>query len=237
MSVATVEVLLPGRSLTTSEGSLGLCGTYLVTGAGPHPQRILFDPGHVGRRSALLSRLAARGLDAVDIDAVVLSHAHWDHAQNVDLFERADVWAHRAEFEAPVDGHPRDVATPAWTSLMLRTVDVAATVDGQVLGDAVSVLHLPGHTAGSIGLRVETASGIAVLSGDAVSRRDVARRGRCAIAHFDAAAGMRSTQIVLEGADQVWPGHDRPFAVRNGQVGEYLSIAAGLELIDHAIEH
>ncbi|MFD5215498.1 MBL fold metallo-hydrolase [Microbacterium sp. NPDC058345] len=236
MSVATIEVLLPGRALTTPEGSVGFCGTYLVTCAGPRPQRILFDPGHAGRRSALLSQLAKGGLDAADIDTVVLSHAHWDHAQNADLFERATVWAHAAELDGPTDRRPRDIATPAWTFRMLRFVGATAAVDGQALGTGVDVLHVPGHTAGSIGLRVRTAAGVAVLSGDAISRRDAAQKGRCAVAHFDAAAGMRSVQIILRTADEVWPGHDRPFAVRNGLVGEYLSPADEVEIVDRALE-
>jgi N-acyl homoserine lactone hydrolase len=235
MSAPVVEILLPGRALTTSEGSLGFCGTYLVTCAGATPRRILFDPGHAGRRAPLLSRMAERGLTERDIDTVVLSHAHWDHVQNVDLFPHATLWAHGAELEEPADDRRRDVAKPAWTSAMLGSAGVATVVDGQVLCEGVSVLHLPGHTGGSIGLRVETASGSAVLSGDAVSRRDVAQRGRCAIVHFDVEAGARSTRVVLEAADEVWPGHDRPFAVRNGQVGEYLSRVVDVEIVDHAI--
>lgn len=231
---AVVEMLLPGRALTTSEGSLGFCGTYLVTSRSSQPHRILFDPGHAGRRAPLLASLADLGLATRDIDMVVLSHAHWDHVQNVDLFRHATVLAHSAELEEPLAGHPRDVATPAWTSAMLRSVGACPVVDDQTLTEGVSVLHLPGHTGGSIGLRLETISGTAVLSGDAVSRRDVAQRGRCAIPHFDAEAGIRSTRAVLDVADEVWPGHDRPFAVRDGQVGDYLLPEVAVEIFDHA---
>jgi regulator of ribonuclease activity A len=232
---ATVEALLPGRSLATAEGSIGFCGTYLVTASWPAPRRIIFDPGHAGRRAALASRLAERGLGVADIDVVVLSHAHWDHAQNVDMFPRATVLAHASELEDSADGsdHPRDAVTPAWTSTILKEAATSATADGEVLAEGVTVVHLPGHTRGSIGLRVETASGVAVLSGDAVSRRDLAQEGRCANPVLEE-DGRRSTLTALDLADEIWPGHDRPFAVVDGQVGAYLFPAVPLEIRNHA---
>lgn len=234
MNAPVVDVLLPGRSLTTPEGSLGFCGTYLVTSRTGPTRRILVDPGHGGRRTPLISRLEERGVGPEDVDTVVLSHAHWDHAQNIDLFPHARVLVHADEWEAPADGRPPDRARPAWTAVMLRSVSARVVADGQELAEGVRVLHLPGHTAGSLGVVVETASGTTVLSGDAVSRRDVARRGRSAIAHFDGDAAERSVRAVLEIADEVWPGHDLPFAVRNGVVGEYLLGRSELEIIDHA---
>lgn len=233
----TIESLLPGRALTTPEGSLGFCGTYLVTtgGRGSARCRVVFDPGHVGRRAALVSQLAQRGLGPMDIDVVVLSHAHWDHAQNVDLFPRASVRAHTDELQDVVAGsvQPRDAFTPTWTSAMLS--GAAAARDGEPIAAGVDILHLPGHTRGSIGLRVQTPSGVAVLTGDAISRRDVAGEGRCASPLFDDRSGRRSVRRVLAIADEIWPGHDRPFAVANGEVGDYLTAKVPVVLHDHAV--
>lgn len=230
-----VETLLQGRSLTAPEGGIGFCGTYLVTVPGERGCRIVFDPGHAGRRKALVASLAGSGLVVNDIDMVVLSHAHWDHAQNADLFPRAKVVLHGAELEdVSAEDRVLDIATPGWTSAMLSAVGAQAVSSGERLAQGVEVVGLPGHTRGSIGLRVETASGTAILAGDAVSRRNVAARRTRAVANFDAEAARLSIESALATATHIWPGHDRPFAVVDGVAGNYLIPVAELVWTDHS---
>ena len=75
-----IDVLLEGQRFKSRQGVVGYCSVLLFEGR----QRTLFDVGHVGRRVVLLEALEQRGLSPADIDTVVLSHAHWDHAQNLD---------------------------------------------------------------------------------------------------------------------------------------------------------
>src|SRR5579872_5689731 len=84
-----IDVVLDGFGINTSAGLVSMCEVVLIEGPGRdgRPTRILVDPAHVGRRTFLLDALAARGLTPGDIDMVLLTHAHWDHMQNIDLFE------------------------------------------------------------------------------------------------------------------------------------------------------
>lgn len=43
--------------------------------------------------------VAAAGVRPEEITDVIISHAHWDHVDGVDLFPRATVWIQRAEYE------------------------------------------------------------------------------------------------------------------------------------------
>jgi glyoxylase-like metal-dependent hydrolase (beta-lactamase superfamily II) len=211
---AAVQTLLRGHSVTTDEGSVGFCAVDLVTTS---DTRILFDTGHVGRRRPLLRALSAAGLTAADIDVVVLSHAHWDHVQNADLFPRATLLVHADEpayAESPGDD---DLATPSWTGTLLRHLGVRTVGDRHPVAAGVHTLHLPGHTAGSMGLTVETPDGIHVLTGDAVASAAALRRGRCSVVHHDAEQATASVALVAALADVVRPGHDRPFAVHAGR--------------------
>jgi glyoxylase-like metal-dependent hydrolase (beta-lactamase superfamily II) len=178
-------------------------------------RRILFDCGHAGRRRALLRALGERGLAPRDIDVLVLSHAHWDHVQNADLF--ADVLIHPAEDLAP-QGNP---FTPPWTAALLAGVSVRPAANGLELAPGVTVTALPGHTAGSIGLTVATAAGTALLTGDAVPSAGALRRGRCSSA-VDEVAAAESMALVRSRADLVYPGHDRPFTLEAGTPGKDL---------------
>jgi glyoxylase-like metal-dependent hydrolase (beta-lactamase superfamily II) len=191
--------------MASDQGSLGFCGVYLVD------RRVLFDCGHAGRRRPLLAALAERDLEPAAIEAVVLSHGHWDHVQNVDLFGDATVLLHADEL-AYLDGPPsNDLATPSWTRSILAGGRVETVGEGDEVIPGVRVIELPGHTPGSIGLTVRTADGFAVLTGDAVPSARILRAGTLANVFFDDTKAEASLARVGLIADLVYPGHDFPF--------------------------
>jgi glyoxylase-like metal-dependent hydrolase (beta-lactamase superfamily II) len=215
----SVDTLLTGLGLSWEQGSLAFAAVYLVTAG---PLRILFDCGHTGRRRALLGALARRGLVPGDIDLLVLSHAHWDHIHNADLFGSAEVLMHPAESERLAARDPDDPLVPPWSDAVLRSSTVRAAEDGLGLAPGVVVTGLPGHTEGSIGLTVHTDRGTALLTGDAVSSARALRERRCTNVLGDEAQAAESLELVRSRADLVCPGHDRPFTVEAGAPGRYL---------------
>ena len=114
-STPTVEVLLQGFSLDTNVGLAGFCMVTLVEGldANGDRKRILFDPAHVGRRTMLWDALAKRGLGPTDIDGVVLSHSHWDHIQNIDVFDHAPIMVHPYERAYSLRAAPQRLGNPS----------------------------------------------------------------------------------------------------------------------------
>ena len=90
------EILVQGNSLRLRDGFLGISTIGLIhTGTGP----ILFDTGGYVTRLALLRALADRGLKPADIPLVFLSHLHFDHAHNVDLFTHSRFLVSKAEWD------------------------------------------------------------------------------------------------------------------------------------------
>ncbi len=94
------------------------------------------------------------GVDPKDVELVVLTHLHWDHAGNCDLFPDARVLVQQQElryavapgrffrksFLAPMSGWP---APP----YLLPNLE---TVDGEVeLAPGLRLVRAPGHTPGS----------------------------------------------------------------------------------------
>jgi N-acyl homoserine lactone hydrolase len=215
---SVIEPVLLGFAAVSEHGSIGFGAAYLVTRPG---RRILFDCGHVGRRRALLRGLSVLDCPVSSVDTLVLSHGHYDHVQNADLFRAADVLLHPAERARLAAAPADDPVQPPWTAALLAGLTVRDAADGEELAPGVEVLALPGHTAGSIGLVVRTAAGTAVLTGDAVPGARAVRNGRPSTA-VDPAAGARSVALVRDRADLVYPGHDRPFALTGGEPGDYL---------------
>ena len=60
---------------------------------------MLIDTRPAFRRAPLAQTLKSHGLAFDDIDTVILTHLHWDHCQNADLFENARILVHPRELD------------------------------------------------------------------------------------------------------------------------------------------
>lgn len=85
--MVTMKMLLHGFTVASDQGSFAFCGITLIRGA----KNTIVDTAHLGRRELIRAKLAEQGLTPADIDYVFLTHAHWDHSQNIDMFPNAKV--------------------------------------------------------------------------------------------------------------------------------------------------
>ena len=214
----TVDVLLHGYSFRTDVGSPGFCSIILIEGQ----KRTLVDAGHVGRRVALLAALEQRGLTPADIDLAVMSHAHWDHNQNFDLFAHAPLLMHPWELKYARHPHKNDWATPAWTGAMIDCHPTIQEVEeGYEIEPGVRIMHSPGHSPGSITVLVETDEGPAALSGDVLQYAGGALTRVNPLVFWSEKEATRSINRIMETAEVIYPGHDQPFRMVGSEI-EYL---------------
>ncbi len=202
-----LDLVLQGYSLASDQGSIAFCDVTLIEGS----RRILVDAAHTGRRTQLLAALQERGLSPADIDVLVLTHAHWDHMLNVDLFKNAEVLLHpreRAYAKAP---HEEDFATPPYTGLILEQMRLREVQEGEEIDDGVRVLETPGHSPGSISLIVQTDDGPAVVCGDALPNARCALQGTPYLIFYSDEAARNSAAKITSAGRFLYPGHDRPF--------------------------
>jgi N-acyl homoserine lactone hydrolase len=217
--VPTIDVLVDGHPLRVAQGIVGFCSVLLIEGE----KRTLVDVGHVGRRNVLLEALAERELRPEDIDVSVMTHAHWDHAQNFDLFDHAPVLLHNWERRYAHAPHRNDWATPKWTGAMLETQSRLQEVDeGYEIEPGVRVMHTPGHSPGCISLLVDTPDGVAAITGDVLHYSTVALTKVNPLVFWDEDAARKSIERIVDTADVIYPGHDRPFRIVGGDKIEHL---------------
>jgi glyoxylase-like metal-dependent hydrolase (beta-lactamase superfamily II) len=219
--MATIDLLLQGFSLGSNQGNLAFCGVTLVEGT----RRILVDVAHNGRRQLLMERLQERGLSFDDIDYVFLTHAHWDHMLNIDLFPKARVLIHSREREYVKAPKPGDWATPAYTTQILESHQLQEVRDGEEIDDGVRVLATPGHSRGSMTLLVRQDDGTAAVCGDALPNGWSVRSGMPRIVFWDTDEARASIRKLLDTAQRFYPGHDRPFRLAGAGSVAYLEPA------------
>ena len=213
-----ITPLMHGVGPNSPDGVIAFSSILLVEGE----RRIVFDSAHVGRRTLLWQRLEDRGLSPQDIDFHVVSHAHWDHVQNIDVFDHAPLLLHRDEIRYAHRPHRNDWATPQWTGAILDTIPGLTEVgEGHEVMPGVKVIELPGHSPGSIGLEVETDEGIAILVGDAIHNARVAQAGRSPLVFWNEDQATASIKRVVDSGALIYPGHDLPFRIKDGEVSYF----------------
>ena len=200
--MAETDVLLTGFFGASDRGFLGWSGLYLVTT--PSGRRIMFDTAGYNERGTIPNLLKERRLTPADIDCVVISHLHFDHAANWDLFVNAEILVHESEVayaQASDDIALLRYPVPALLAhkrLRLITGETAALEDG------VQIFQVPGHTPGAIALVMDGS----VLCGDALkSRWDL--RGYLMNTWNDDLS-RQSIQKITGLGNRIYPGHDVP---------------------------
>ncbi len=195
-------------------GNLGPIGRLMSRQASMRPEQ------------AAAAQLKALGVDAKDVELVVMTHLHFDHASALCDFPNATVLVDEREWRAAwarggmLNGY--------WTAqldprLTYRTIDFTAgpvgprgpferTID--MFGDgALTLCSTPGHTAGHMSLIARLQEGEALLSADAAYTMPTIRDGERPFLMQDRKAFEHSLRQIQaydrENPDAlILPGHD-----------------------------
>lgn len=157
--------------------------SYLVTATDPDDDTVIVvdtglkepdDQGQVHGKSVdgggpepLRDGLAARGVEPADVDYVILTHLHHDHASNNGLFPEAEFLVQRTELEAAAAPLPPLARTyDDENTASLDDVDLTVVDGGYRLREGIELLHTPGHTEGMQSVIVQTDDGPHALVSD-----------------------------------------------------------------------
>jgi len=185
----------------TADAESFTCNAYLALGERP----TLVDAGSMEGVVPIVRK------HADDLDAVVLTHQHGDHVEQLD----AILSAFDAECHA-FDPHPR------------RTHELADGDAIRVGGEDFEVVHTPGHAPDHVSLVSEST----IFSGDVVVHDDGAfdygSFGRTDIAGGDRETLIESLETVLDrlpdSVEHMYAGHGEEF---HGDVRDVIETALG----------
>ena len=192
----------------------------------------IIDAGLMGKGDYKLRAIEELGINLDNVHRIIMTHTHLDHigclAEIRARIPHAELWVHRLEAEPLEQGDDRTVygmemfRSMCQAQYALQPGQFTFTVDrkledGETLaigGMTWEVLHIPGHSAGSIGLYQRTGKilipGDVVYADSAIGRFDL--HGADAAAHK--ASLMRLGELEVE---ILLPGHNR--VVKDVQAG------------------
>lgn len=205
---------------------------------GHHP--VIVDTGF-GEKAAMargrtitrpvIEGLRSAGIDHLDVEDVILTHLHYDHAGSLSLFPNARFHVQDAELAFATSRHvcERSVRAPFDAEPVAELVrklyaDRVVFHDGDAaFAPGIELKLAPGHTAGLMLVCCETARGTVVLASDAAHLYANIVRGLPFPIFIDEAEYRHAQERALDLAggslDHLIPGHDplvlRAFATDN----------------------
>ncbi|MFH0805017.1 MAG: MBL fold metallo-hydrolase, partial [Patescibacteria group bacterium] len=137
--MATVNILVQGYATSGDSGERASSTAVLVR---DRDATVVVDPGLA--RERLMTSLAKLEVRPEDVQFVLLTHHHPDHALGAGWFPQAKIIDCRDVFDG----------------------DRISQHDGFVPGTELAIMHTPGHSAEHCSLAVPTQQGMVVIAGD-----------------------------------------------------------------------
>lgn len=175
---------------------------YLVQGEDTN-KAFIIDPG-------MNPKPLIRAIEDLEIEAIVLTHAHFDHMGGVEEIRKwkgCPVYLHAAEadwLESPKwNGSLRwpDVTGPLMTSP--AEYDLAGGQTLTLVGHPFKVFHTPGHSPGSVSLLC----GKDLFAGDVLFRTGVGRTDLPGGSERELIDSIENTLYTFDDDVVVYPGH------------------------------
>jgi glyoxylase-like metal-dependent hydrolase (beta-lactamase superfamily II) len=186
---------------------------------------ILFDTGGSNKRAELREELARAGCEPGDLSLIVLTHGDFDHSGNAAYL--------RQQYDAPIAMHVDDLGMVergdmSWnrqsSRLVLKITSVlfgfgkaerftpdlylAEGDDLSAYGLDAKILHLPGHSRGSIGILLASGE---LIGGDLLDNTKTPAFN--AIMDDREAAAASVEKLKQFDIKAVYPGHGQPFSM------------------------
>jgi glyoxylase-like metal-dependent hydrolase (beta-lactamase superfamily II) len=164
--------------------------------------------------------LARLDIDSHAIEQVLITHAHYDHTGNLDLFSRAEIlisaremdfwtgpYAKRVQF-----GHSAETSDIAGIVRADHEGRVVRLPERHTLAPGIELREVGGHTPGQLAALIHTEGGMVVLASDAVHYYEELELDRPFFAVADLEAMYRGFDELGALAEQpatvLLPGHD-----------------------------
>ena len=179
-----------------------------------HLRTIVVDVGF-GRGEGL----ALLDVDAKEVEDVIITHMHYDHAGNLEQFPKAQFHIQDTEM-ALVTGRAMTHPSLRHSFRLEDVIDMVRLTYGdrvifhdgeEAIAPGVTVHHLPGHTRGMQAVRVRSPRGPVVLASDVAHYYESFEQETAFLTHedlFQMLESYRKLRALAPDNCHIVPGHD-----------------------------
>ncbi|WP_416841271.1 MBL fold metallo-hydrolase [Haloferax sp. DFSO52] len=219
--MSDIDILLHGIPGRSSHGYLGQASAVLVN------KTTMVDVGSIGRRPVLEKSFENVDVEPEDVEDVLLTHVHFDHCDNIDLFPDATIHVYEPEMQRLEDGE-YDWATPIQGPSLFDGHEVSLFEAGDVI-NGMEVVPTPGHTEHHVAFVLEDDDLTYGFTGDAVKNtRELSTMNPMVL--YSKEAAIDTLERMAERLDFVVPGHDTPFYIEDGEPIATIDVDWGVNL-------
>lgn len=213
-----INEIVGGLLVLSNRVRLGISPVILVKGK----HSIVYDTAGPNARQYIAKELARKRIDPKKVDMLVISHSHWDHAMNPDIFPNAKILIGKEEYDYGKHVSKSDWATPTYINRLYEGHEIEKVDSEFEIDKGVKIIRVPGHTPGTLGLEVETKEGTAILGSDALFNARSFIAGIPLLVFYSKTKARASLARMKREGSIFYPGHDRPFRF-DGKKLEFIS--------------
>ena len=161
----------------------------------------------------IVAGLARHGVHPNDVELVILTHLHFDHVGNNELFPNARFLTQREELPQALCPPPYSMFYyPEYAYKMTRILDRLELIDGdRQIDPNVRLVRIGGHTPGCMVVLVDTALGRVCLTSDVMYNYRNLELNWPMGSFWNVAELMRGYDRLHREADIIVPDHDWQF--------------------------
>lgn len=215
LSIASFLIVHPRGVLMWDAGAVADHERNVPIGAQQRLVRRDNQERFVALGPTLVSQLAAAGYTPADVTHLALSHYHWDHTADANLFANATWLVGKAEHDAMFSDDPPGGTRPVtYSALKNARTTLITSQEYDVFGDGTVIMRQAnGHTEGHAVLYVKLANtGGVVLSGDLYhypAERTLGRLPTFEVSEAGTKAAREELESFMQRTNsQLWIQHD-----------------------------
>ena len=199
------EVVVKGANVRPYLGSFGFSTCVLLKDGN---DLVLFDTGSFGVRNTITDLR-----EKYKITKLVLSHLHFDHCANIDLFE--DIPVYVAKDELTSLNSDSDYNTYTTLKYIKDRFNFVFLQHEQKITKNIIAFHTPGHTLGHFSLGFNHNDKKYIAAGDAIKSLKEYVSDYCVVAPVNPEQYQKSKEFIKNNFDYIIPGHQDIFCKEN----------------------
>lgn len=210
MAKVLYKLLIAGLPYKTKNGGFGYSSISLIKDG---KDIILFDVGHYAVREDII-----KIIKKYKINKVFLSHLHYDHCLNIDLFlnRGIDIYLNIKEWNYLKNIKPYDIYTFRFFDKIVKKGEIKLFNKSFNITKNVSVLETIGHTAGHSSLSFVKDKNKYIIAGDAIKTyRDFKNFKMADVLPYNYKSFIETKKYIIENFNVIIPGHSD--VIKNGK--------------------